>query len=103
MSTLTSNVSKSVEPNLPTLKSLNKITAGRFPLSFQVVPSVIMAIGVWFLHESPRWLMERDRQEEARVVLNKLHSTGNNEDFLQLEFEEIRDTIIAEKAAQTVS
>ncbi|KAK3072855.1 hypothetical protein LTR53_006041 [Teratosphaeriaceae sp. CCFEE 6253] len=69
----------------------------RFPLSFQVVPGLVMAIGVWFMQESPRWLMERDRHDEAKVVLQKLHSNGHNEDFLQLEFEEIRDTIVAEK------
>jgi hypothetical protein len=62
-----------------------------------------MAIGIWFLQESPRWLMEKDRHEEARAVLDKLHSTGNNDDFLQLEFEEIRDTVVAEKTAQKVS
>ena len=92
-----------VRMSLSKFRSLNKTTAGRFPLAFQVVPSLIMAIGIWFLQESPRWLMEKDRHEEARAVLNKLHSTGNNEDFLQLEFEEIRDTVVAEKAAQTVS
>ncbi|KAJ9664879.1 hypothetical protein H2201_004931 [Coniosporium apollinis] len=69
----------------------------RFPLSFQVVPGLVMAAGIWFLHESPRWLMEKDRHEEARVVLQKLHGTGDNEEFLDLEFREIRDTILADK------
>lgn len=41
--------------------------------------------------------MEKDRHEEARVVLQKLHGTGDNEEFLDLEFREIRDTIIADK------
>ncbi|KAK5714929.1 hypothetical protein LTR15_010345 [Elasticomyces elasticus] len=75
----------------------------RFPLAFQVVPGLIMAGGVWFLQESPRWLMEHDRHDEAKIVLQKLHSTGHNDDFLQLEFEEIRDTIVAEKEVATVS
>lgn len=62
-----------------------------------------MAIGIWFMHESPRWLMEKDRHDEARTVLRKLHGNGQNDDFLDLEFEEIRDTIVAEKAVQIVS
>ena len=70
----------------------------RFPLSFQVIPAVIMAAGVWFLSESPRWLVEKDRFDEARPVLRRLHGTGNNEEFLDLEYREIRDTIVAEKA-----
>jgi hypothetical protein len=71
--------------------------AGRFPLAFQVIPGLIMAIGIWFLQESPRWLIEKDRHDDARLVLYKLHGTGDNEEFLDLEFKEIRDTIVAEK------
>jgi len=64
-----------------------------------------MAIGIWFLQESPRWLIEKDRHEDARLVLQKLHGTGSNEEFLDLEYKEIRDTIVAEKtiAVQTWS
>ena len=69
----------------------------RFPLSFQVVPGLIMAGGIWLLQESPRWLVENNRLEEARAALKKLHGTGNNDDFLDLEYREIRDTIVAEK------
>ncbi|KAF7946842.1 uncharacterized protein EAE97_004091 [Botrytis byssoidea] len=69
----------------------------RFPLAFQVVPGLFLAIGTWFLQESPRWLMEKDQQEEAREALYKLHGDGSNDEYLELEFAEIRDTIIAEK------
>lgn len=69
----------------------------RFPLAFQVVPGLCLAIGTWFLQESPRWLMEKDRFDEARQALFKLHGNGSNQEFLDLEFAEIRDTIIAEK------
>lgn len=75
----------------------------RFPLSFQVVPGLIMACGIWFLSESPRWLCEKERYEEAQNVLTRLHGTGNNQEFLELEFLEIRDTIIAEKAISVKS
>ena len=56
-----------------------------------------MAGGIWFLQESPRWLIEQDRHDDARAVLNKLHNNGSNEEFLELEYREIRDTIVAEK------
>ena len=69
----------------------------RFPLSFQVVPGLIMAGGVWFMSESPRWLVEKGRYEEAQLTLSNLHGNGHNQEFLDLEFREIRDTIIAEK------
>ena len=70
----------------------------RFPLSFQVIPGLILASGIWFLPESPRWLMERERYDEAKKVLEKQHGNGHNQDFLELEYREIRDTILAEKA-----
>ncbi|KAL2789126.1 sugar transporter [Aspergillus keveii] len=69
----------------------------RFPLAFQTVPGIVMGCGIWFLYESPRWLVEKERFEEAKVVLGKLHGTGSNHEFLELEFREIVDTITAEK------
>ncbi|KAE8143452.1 sugar transporter [Aspergillus pseudotamarii] len=69
----------------------------RFPLSFQVVPGIIMGSGIWFLAESPRWLVEKQRYEEAKAMLERLHGNGLNGDFIQLEFREIVDTITAEK------
>ncbi|KAI5464404.1 general substrate transporter [Mariannaea sp. PMI_226] len=68
----------------------------RFPLGFQCIPALILAIGVWFLLESPRWLMEKDKHEEARVVLEKLRS-GQNPSQINLEVMEIRDVIAADR------
>lgn len=69
----------------------------RFPLAFQVVPGLALAGGIWFLQESPRWLMEKDRHDEAREALRRLHGNGQNEEYLELEYREIHDTIVAEK------
>jgi hypothetical protein len=41
--------------------------------------------------------MEKDRHDEAREALYKLHFNGSNQEYLDLEFAEIRDTITAEK------
>ncbi|KAF5874827.1 putative hexose carrier protein [Botrytis fragariae] len=85
------------------LSALVPIFQWRFPLAFRVVPGLFLAIGTWFLQESPRWLMEKDRQDEAREALYKLHSDGSNDEYLELEFSEIRDTIIAEKTVAVKS
>lgn len=37
----------------------------------QGVPSIIVMISVWFLPESPRWLMMQGREQEARDFLVK--------------------------------
>lgn len=41
--------------------------------------------------------MEKDRHDEARAALRALHYNGSNDDFLELEYREIHDTIVAEK------
>jgi len=62
------------------------------------VPCVIIIFGLLFFPESPRHLMEKDREEEALRVLRKLHYDGTNDEWIMAEFNEIRTTIAAEKA-----
>ncbi|KAI8071714.1 general substrate transporter [Gongronella butleri] len=38
----------------------------------QVVIPTIVAVGIWFVPESPRWLVEHDRIEDARTALQRL-------------------------------
>lgn len=59
--------------------------------------------GIWFLQESPRWLMERDRPEEALAALKKLHGDGSNDEYIELEFREIRDVIAADRATTDIT
>ncbi|KAK3367676.1 general substrate transporter [Podospora didyma] len=70
----------------------------RFPLAFQALPALILAAGIMFFPESPRHLMETDREEEALRILKKLHYDGTNEEWIAQEFHEIKTTIAAEKA-----
>ncbi|KAI5780973.1 MFS sugar transporter-like protein [Geopyxis carbonaria] len=70
----------------------------RFPLAFQGVPACVLAVGLIWFPESPRQLIEKDNEEEAMRVLQKLHFDGSNDAWIQSEFTEIRRTILAEKA-----
>ncbi len=70
----------------------------RVPLAVQCIPCIILATGIMFFPESPRHLMETDREEEAMRVLKKLHYNGHNEAEVEAEFQEIKITIAAEKA-----
>lgn len=46
------------------------------------------------LTESPRWLCNKDRHSEALAVFGKWHGEGNeNDEFVQLEFAEVRAAI----------
>ncbi|CAI7656621.1 unnamed protein product [Penicillium bialowiezense] len=71
----------------------------RFPLSFQVVPAIILTCGVLFLPESPRWLIEKGRQDEGRSVLARLHLNRNatNTQLLEDELTQIYDSLESEQ------
>lgn len=57
---------------------------------------------MFFMPESPRYLVEKERYDEGMKILRKLHYDGTNDEWIQTEFNEIRTTIEAEKAV-TVS
>lgn len=71
----------------------------RFPLAFQALPSALLCVGMVWLPETPRHLIATDRLDEGMKILRQLHYDGNNEDWVQAEFQEIKMTIDAEKAA----
>ncbi|KAK7883526.1 hypothetical protein LTR67_011102 [Exophiala xenobiotica] len=46
----------------------------RAPLAFQVVWPTILLCGLYWMPESPRWLLLNDRPEQADAALRKLHT-----------------------------
>ncbi|KAF2175993.1 general substrate transporter [Zopfia rhizophila CBS 207.26] len=76
----------------------------RFLLAFQCVPALIILGGIFFLPYSPRWLLEKDRDEEAYAVLKRLHgNVGNDDSFLRAEFAQMRDQLRFEKSVTKIS
>ncbi|KAK7742198.1 hypothetical protein SLS62_010787 [Diatrype stigma] len=72
--------------------------AWRIPSLLQFVPSLCQICFMPFCPESPRWLVSKDRGEEAYAILQKYHSEGENGDeFVRLEYAQIRSTIAQEK------
>ncbi|KAH8816000.1 general substrate transporter [Xylogone sp. PMI_703] len=64
--------------------------AWRIPVWCQLITSGIVCMGVWFLPESPRWLMAQDRIEEACAVLAKYHGEGStSHPIVQLQLREM--------------
>ncbi|KAJ9631985.1 hypothetical protein H2203_000386 [Taxawa tesnikishii (nom. ined.)] len=66
----------------------------------QIFPSVIQLAFIWWIPESPRWLINKDRAEEALQMLAYYHAAGDeNNATVQFEFREIKETMRLEKAA----
>jgi len=66
----------------------------RIPLILQAFACVIVMTGVFFIPESPRWLVANGREEEALAFLIKYHGNGKSDSRLvRLEIEEMREGI----------
>ncbi|OBZ70267.1 Lactose permease [Grifola frondosa] len=76
----------------------------RIPSVLQVIPSLLQITFIWFLPESPRWLISKGRGEEAYTVLAKYHAEGDlNSEFVKLEFAEIEKTLELERENSNTS
>ncbi|CZR63798.1 related to transporter (major facilitator superfamily) [Phialocephala subalpina] len=74
----------------------------RFPLAVQCLPALIVLIGTFWLPYSPRWLLEKERDEEAYAVLKRLHGNiGADESFFRAEFAQMRDQIRFENSIKS--
>ncbi|KAM7187503.1 lactose permease [Naviculisporaceae sp. PSN 640] len=66
----------------------------RIPSLLQMAPSLLQIFFVFFLPESPRYLISKDRYEDAKEVLIKYHAEGNPEsEFVKAEIVEIKTTL----------
>ncbi|CAE7233119.1 unnamed protein product [Rhizoctonia solani] len=69
----------------------------RIPSALQGLSSVIQLALIWFLPESPRWLISKGRDEEARGVLVKWHAGGREDDpLVALEYTQIKEALALE-------
>lgn len=66
----------------------------RVPSLLQICPSLLQICFVFFLPESPRWLISKDREEEAFAVLVKYHAEGDADSLLaRAELAQIKSTL----------
>lgn len=71
---------------------INGTAAFRLPWALQMIPAILLFIGMCFLPESPRWLARKDRWEDCHAVLTLVHGKGDpNSPFVAKELQDIKD------------
>lgn len=72
--------------------------AFRIPYGVQIVPALILLVGMTFFPKSPRWLAAKDRWEESIKVLAHLHGNGDvNHPKVLAEYQEIEEALRFER------
>lgn len=77
--------------------------AWRPPMGIQMVPPVILLIGLYWIPESPRWLLAQGRAEEAWTIVARLHRsrTDTTTEFAEREFYQMKVQIDFESRMDT--
>lgn len=70
----------------------------RVPVAVQLIPGGLMLIGLFFLNESPRWLMKQGRYEDAVRSLAYIRNEPQDSESVQKEIAEIKTSIEEEMA-----
>ncbi|RZJ17606.1 MAG: MFS transporter [Acinetobacter sp.] len=71
--------------------------AWRWMFGLGVVPSILFLIGVIWLPESPRWLMQKGKNEQAKKILNKIGSP----DFVKTTVGDIEKSMVDHTGKQS--
>lgn len=76
----------------------------RIPLGIQLVPAIFLALLILLFPESPRWLLDHNRDDEALRCLARLHSRGDvNDTWVRAEYDQIRESIAMERELEARS
>jgi sugar porter (SP) family MFS transporter len=67
--------------------------AWRFPLAFQIVFCIFILAFVLGLPESPRWLILKGREAEAKEVIAAIANVSEEDKFVENEFRSIKETV----------
>ncbi|KAK3180160.1 hypothetical protein K4F52_008462 [Lecanicillium sp. MT-2017a] len=65
----------------------------RFPLAFQIVFCIFILAFVLGLPESPRWLILKGREDDAREVIAAIADRDLNDAYVENEFRAIKETV----------
>ena len=83
---------------------INGAASFRLTWGLQMIPGFILGVGVLFLPESPRWLANHDRWDEAETVVANVAAKGDREnEQVKFQLEEIKEQVLIDAAAKDFS
>ena len=72
----------------------------RVPLALQCAWPLLLLGGLYWVPESPRWLIMNDRLDEAKAILQRLHSTSKDstdDEYALAEFYQIQKQVLIDR------
>lgn len=77
---------------------ISGVASFRIPWGLQMIPAIILSLGMTVFPESPRWLFDHGYEDEALQVLADLHGGGDTRnELVVLEYEEIKQQVYFER------
>jgi len=77
---------------------INGVASFRIPWGLQMIPAIVLSLGMTIFPESPRYLFDKGREDEALQVLADLHGGGDkSNELVILEYAEIREQVEYER------
>nr|XP_031859525.1 uncharacterized protein CI109_004987 [Kwoniella shandongensis]KAA5526597.1 hypothetical protein CI109_004987 [Kwoniella shandongensis] len=70
----------------------------RLPLSVQCIGGLVLFVGSFITPESPRYLIDTDQEVEGLAVIADFQGKALDADSVVLEYKEIRDAVLADRA-----
>jgi hypothetical protein len=75
----------------------------QIPVSVQLVPATMLLLGVFYIQESPRFLAEQGRIDEAELALERLRNRTKEDEAIIDEVNELQDTLELAQLKKDVS
>lgn len=84
---------------------MGRLLEWRLPLWLQIICPGIVCLGIFFVPESPRWLVSQSRDEEARAMLARYHTPDNDAEhpLVRLQMAEIKTTLLVSQVQAETS
>lgn len=80
------------------LSKINGVGSFRVAWGLQIIPGLLLIIGVFFIPESPRWLAKHDFWEDAEQIVANVQAKGNREDpDVMIEISEIKEQLLIDE------